>query len=99
MPEFSIILLEFVEFEGSPELERSVVFWESVWEVWESGEFGESRDFAEYLELCEFDGSDDLGGRLALLGSDGQCVFTHSIRGVECAREVRATWRALFLPD
>ena len=27
------------------------------------------------------------------------CVFTHSIHGVECAREVRAAWRALFLPD
>ena len=30
---------------------------------------------------------------------DTLCVFTHSIRGVECAREVRAAWRALFLPD
>ena len=41
MPEFSIILLEFVEFEGSPELERSVVSWES----WQLGraESGESR--------------------------------------------------------
>ena len=27
------------------------------------------------------------------------CVFTHSIRGVECAKEVRAAWRALFLLD
>ena len=27
------------------------------------------------------------------------CVFAHSIRGVECAREVRAAWRALFLPN
>ena len=26
-------------------------------------------------------------------------VFTHSIHGMECAREVRAAWRALFLPD
>ena len=26
-------------------------------------------------------------------------MLTHSIRGVECAREVRAAWRALFLPD
>ena len=26
-------------------------------------------------------------------------MFAHSIRGVECAREVRAAWRALFLPD
>ena len=26
-------------------------------------------------------------------------MFTHSIRGVECAREVRAAWRALFLFD
>ena len=26
-------------------------------------------------------------------------VFTHSIRGVECAREVRAAWRAFFLHD
>ena len=26
-------------------------------------------------------------------------MFTHSIRGVECAREVRAAWRALFLND
>ena len=32
-------------------------------------------------------------------GSDGQCVFTHSIRGGECAREERAAWRALLLPD
>ena len=24
------------------------------------------------------------------------CVFTHSIHGMECAREVRAAWRALF---
>ena len=30
---------------------------------------------------------------------DSVCVFTHSIRGVECASEVRAAWRALFLPD
>ena len=44
-------------------------------------------------------GEADLGGRLALLGSVGWCVFTHSIRGVECAREVRAAWRALFLAD
>ena len=29
--------------------------------------------------------------------SDGQCVFTHSVHGVECAREVRAARRALFL--
>ena len=27
------------------------------------------------------------------------CVFTHSVRGVECAREVRAARRALLLPD
>ena len=33
---------------------------------------------------------------MALLGSDGQCVFTHSFHGVECAREVWAAWRALF---
>ena len=26
-------------------------------------------------------------------------VFTHSVHGVECARKVRATRRALFLPD
>ena len=26
-------------------------------------------------------------------------MFIHSIHGVECAREVRAAWRALFLPD
>ena len=41
-------------------------------------------------------GEADLGARLALLGPVGQCVFTHSIRGVECARDVRAAWRALF---
>ena len=40
-----------------------------------------------------------MGGRLALPGSDGQCVFTHSIRGVDSAREVRAAWRALLLLD
>ena len=39
-------------------------------------------------------GKSDLGGRLSLLGSDGLCVFTHSTHGVECAREVRAAWRA-----
>ena len=32
-------------------------------------------------------GKADLGRRLALLGSDGQCVFTHSIHGMECAKE------------
>ena len=37
-----------------------------------------------------------LGVRVALLGSDGLCVFTHSIHAVECAREVRAAWRALL---
>ena len=26
-------------------------------------------------------------------------MFTHSVHGVECGREVRAAWRALFLPD
>ena len=26
-------------------------------------------------------------------------MFTHSIHGVACAREVRAAWRAFFLPD
>ena len=44
-------------------------------------------------------GKADLGGRLALLGSGGQCVFTHSVHGVGCTREVRAAWRALFLLD
>ena len=29
----------------------------------------------------------DLGGRLALLGSDGLCVFAHSVHCMECARE------------
>ena len=48
---------------------------------------------------CRVCGKADLGGRVALLGSDGQCVFMHSIHGVECAREVRAAWRALVLPD
>ena len=47
----------------------------------------------------KFVGNADLGGRLALLGSDGQCVFKHSVHGVECAREARAAWRPLFLPD
>ena len=47
----------------------------------------------------KFVGEADLGGRLVLLGSDGWCVFTHSIHGVDCAREVRAAWRAFFLPD
>ena len=45
-----------------------------------------------------FVGEADLGGRLALLGSDGQCVFAHSVHGKECAKEVWAAWRALFLP-
>ena len=30
---------------------------------------------------------------------DSVCVFTHSIHGMDRAREVRAAWRALFLPD
>ena len=37
-------------------------------------------------------------GVFALLRSDGYCVFAHSVHGVECAREVLAAWRALFLP-
>ena len=44
----------------------------------------------------KFGGKADLGGRLALLGSNGCCVFAHSIHEVECAREVQAAWRALF---
>ena len=36
----------------------------------------------------KFVGKASLGGRLAPLVSDGSCVFTHSIYGVECAREV-----------
>ena len=47
----------------------------------------------------KFVGKADLGGRLALLGFDGYCVFAHSVHGVECAREVWAAWRALLLPD
>ena len=47
----------------------------------------------------KFVGKADRGGRLAPFGSDGKCVFTYDIHGVECAREVRAAWRALFLPD
>ena len=47
----------------------------------------------------EFVEEADLGGRVALLGSDGWCVFVHSVHGVECAREIRAAWRALLLPD
>ena len=46
----------------------------------------------------KFVGRVDLGGRLALLGSDGQCVLAHSVHGVECARKVRAARRALFQP-
>ena len=38
-------------------------------------------------------------GVLAQLGSDGYCVFAHSVHGMERAREVWAAWRALFLPD
>ena len=34
-------------------------------------------------------GQGDLGGRLTLLGPVRSCVFTHSIRGVKCVREVR----------
>ena len=44
----------------------------------------------------KFVGRVDLGGSLALLGSDGQCVLAHR---VECARKVRAARRALFPPD
>ena len=44
----------------------------------------------------KFVGETDLGGRLAPLGSGGQCVLTHSIRGVECAREIRAAWEFFF---
>ena len=36
---------------------------------------------------------------MALLGPVGWCVVAHSLRGVERAREVRAAWRALVLPD
>ena len=39
----------------------------------------------------------DMGGHLLPLGSDGECVFTHSVHGVERARKVRAAWRALLL--
>ena len=46
--------------------------------------------------LPKFVGKADVGGRLALLASDGQCVFTHSIRGVECAREVWARMASSF---
>ena len=38
-----------------------------------------------------------LGGHFALLGSDGQCVFTHCVHGVECDREVRAAWLFFLL--
>ena len=38
----------------------------------------------------KFVGNADLGVRLALLGSDEQCVFAHRVHGVECAREVWA---------
>ena len=31
----------------------------------------------------KFVGRVDLGGRLALLGSDGQCVLAHSVHGVK----------------
>ena len=41
-------------------------------------------------------GEADLGGRLALLGCDGYCVFAHSVNGVECAREVWAHGVLLF---
>ena len=38
----------------------------------------------------------DLGGLLAPLGSDGWCVFPHSVHGVECARKVQAPHGELF---
>ena len=38
----------------------------------------------------------DLGGRLALIGSDGYGVLAHSVHGMEHTREVRAVWRTLF---
>ena len=44
-------------------------------------------------------GEADLGGRFALLGCDGHCVFAHSVNGVEYAREVWAARCAPFLPD
>ena len=44
-------------------------------------------------------GKVDMGGRLSFLGSNGLCVFTHNIHGMECARKVRAARRALFLPE
>ena len=47
----------------------------------------------------KFVGNADLGVCLAPLGSDGWCAFAHGIHGVECASEVWAAWRALFLPD
>ena len=40
-----------------------------------------------------------VGKGLALFGPVGPRVFTHTIRGVERAREVWAARRALFLPD
>ena len=41
----------------------------------------------------------DVGGRLALLGCDGYCVFAHSVNGVECASEASAVRCAPLLPD
>ena len=60
---------------------------------------GESRNGPSWPPWTFVGKKADLGGRLALLGSDGKCVFAHSIHGVECATEVRAARRALFLPD
>ena len=39
-----------------------------------------------------------LGRRLALPGPTGQCAFAHSIHLLERPGEVRAAWRALFVP-
>ena len=73
--------------------------WTNVLEV-SAPVFGRrlSRNGGRWL-LPKFVGKADLGGRLALLGSDKQDVFAHSVHGMECASEVRAARRALFLLD
>ena len=71
----------------------------SYWKVLARAVWRECFEMAGVGFLQRLWDKTDLRGSLALLGSNGQCVFTHSMHGVECAKEVRAARRALFLPD
>ena len=59
------------------------------------------RSVLQWLALVssKVSGKSRSGRAFGPLVSDGQCVFTHSVHGVECAREIRAARRALVLVD